>query len=124
MPVAHPMHVHLVNFQIYKRAPLNSSKYTTDWLALNPGTIPFSVKVKMISPEPYFTGPWEMLGGVHRVWRDMSEVGANSVSVLRLRFMYNTGKRYEPDVRGSLYVMHCHILEHEDNEMMRYFSVE
>lgn len=73
------MHVHLVNFQVYKRAAVNSSKYSTDWLALNAGSMPFSGKVKMISPEPYLTEPWEKLGGVHRVWRDMADVGANSV---------------------------------------------
>jgi FtsP/CotA-like multicopper oxidase with cupredoxin domain len=77
-----------------------------------------------MKPDTYLTGAWETLGGMHRVWRDMVNADANVVTVIRLRFKYNTGNSYPADVRGSLYVMHCHIVEHEDNEMMRYFSVE
>lgn len=124
MPIPHPMHMHLVNFQVYKRAPLDSFKYGMEFLAVNPGAMPFDKLPNSLSPENYLTGPWERLGGVHRVWRDVTEVSPDAVNVVRLRFMYNTMKRYGPDIRGSMYVIHCHILEHEDNEMMLYFTVE
>jgi spore coat protein A, manganese oxidase len=34
-----------------------------------------------------------------------------------------SGARLPPGEDGYLYVWHCHILEHEDNEMMRPFRV-
>jgi multicopper oxidase len=30
---------------------------------------------------------------------------------------------FDPNVLGHGYVWHCHIIDHEDNEMMRPFSV-
>lgn len=58
-----------------------------------------------------------------RVWRDIVLVEQNYVSVLRIRFKYNNGHPFSNEVMKGHYVMHCHILEHEDNEMMRYFGV-
>lgn len=123
-PDIHPIHMHLVNFQFYKRATLGSAKYTSDWLALNKKQPPYNGPVKVMDPKPYLTGAWEELGGVHRVWRDMVNAEPNVVTVVRLRFKYNTGNSFPADVKGSRYVMHCHIVEHEDNAMMRYFTVQ
>lgn len=62
--------------------------------------------------------------GVHQVWRDIVQVNPGFVSVLRIQFLYNSGKALKSNIVGGRYVIHCHILEHEDNEMMRYFTVK
>jgi len=75
---AHPIHVHLVMFQVLGRGPDGTS-----------------------SPEP-----WEM------GWKDTVIAYPEEITRIKARF----------DIAG-LYVWHCHILEHEDNEMMRPFRV-
>lgn len=74
-------------------------------------------------PDSYLTGKWMSLEGIDRSWRDVSNVEPGMVSVFRIRFKYTNGDAFPFEVRGGLFVMHCHILEHEDNDMMRYFSV-
>mgnify|MGYP000927991398 FL=1 len=74
-------------------------------------------------PDRYLTGPWVALDGVHRVWRDVANVDSSVVAVFRMRMRYNNGDAFSFNVRQGYFVMHCHILEHEDNEMMRFFSV-
>lgn len=122
-PDTHPMHMHLINFQCYKEAPVNVTKYNTDWQAANGGAPPYNKAVQVLDPNPYLTAAWTTLGGVHRVWRDMVNVRAGIVRVLRIRFKYNNGNSYPFNATLGRYVMHCHIVEHEDNDMMRYFSV-
>jgi FtsP/CotA-like multicopper oxidase with cupredoxin domain len=36
-PDTHPMHTHLVQFQIGKRMEFNAEQYLADWTALNGG---------------------------------------------------------------------------------------
>jgi len=64
------------------------------------------------------------LDGINRVFKDIENVLPESVSVFRFRFRHNNGANFGFEVRRGRFVIHCHLLEHEDNEMMRYFSVE
>lgn len=128
----HPMHIHLVNFQRYKEAPLDVIRYSADWQALNGGPPPYkpavNQTVKPLVPNlpsnTYLTDQWVMLDGINRVWRDTDYVKPGYVSVLRFRFTMNDGTPFKGTTRLGKYVMHCHMLEHEDNEMMRYFTVQ
>jgi spore coat protein A len=90
----HPMHIHLVQFQILERRSFLLQKY------LDTGVIEFSGKAR--PPEKYETG-----------WKDTVRVNPNEVVSIIIRFQGFTGK----------YVYHCHMLEHEDNDMMRPFHV-
>jgi spore coat protein A len=79
---AHPIHLHLVMFQVLGRAPLDDPE-------------------NIEPPEDWETG-----------WKDTVIAYPDEVTYLIARF----------DLPG-LYVWHCHILEHEDNEMMRPYYV-
>jgi spore coat protein A len=90
---AHPMHLHLVQFQILHRQGFNAP-------ALQNG------KVELIGnprkPHPNEAG-----------WKDTAVVIPGDVLTILAKFEGYTGR----------YVFHCHMLEHEDNDMMRPFEV-
>ncbi len=88
--VAHPMHMHLVNFQV-----LDRNTFTKD---PNGEIIPGG------NPQP----PLPEENG----WKDTVMVGPNQIVRAITRFEGYKGK----------YPYHCHILEHEDHEMMRQFQ--
>jgi spore coat protein A len=86
--VSHPMHIHLVHFQVLDRQPFE----------LIGGTV-----TPIGSPEE--PEPWE------EGWKDTVTVNANEIVRVIARF---------EDYAGA-FPYHCHILEHEDHEMMRQF---
>jgi cysteine-rich repeat protein len=88
--VSHPMHMHLVFFQI-----LDRDGFTT---GAGGEIIPNG------SPQPPLA---EEYG-----WKDTAMVGPNESLRVIVRFENYKG----------LYAYHCHILEHEDHEMMRQFQ--
>jgi spore coat protein A len=91
---SHPIHLHLVRFQILDRRKFNEVSY---WRT---GQLTYTGDPE--PPEPFEAG-----------WKDT--VRAHSLMVTRIivRFEGYTGR----------YVWHCHLLEHEDNEMMRPYDV-
>ena len=90
---AHPMHLHLVQFQILQRQGFNPA-------ALLKGTL------ELIGiPRP----PAANEAG----WKDTAIVNPRDVLSIIARFEGYTGR----------YVFHCHMLEHEDNDMMRPFEI-
>jgi spore coat protein A len=88
--VVHPMHMHLVLFQVLDRQP-------------------FEVVGEDIVPigEPMLPDPEEA------GWKDTVQAMPGEITRVIARFDDYTG----------LYPYHCHILEHEDHEMMRQFEV-
>jgi FtsP/CotA-like multicopper oxidase with cupredoxin domain len=80
---AHPIHLHLVRFQVVGRTLLD-------------GTASPNVSVQ----------PWET------GYKDTVVAFPGDITTVRAKF----------DIEG-LYVWHCHIVEHEDNEMMRPYVV-
>ena len=91
---AHPIHLHLVRFQILDRRSFDVAAYWTT------GQIKFTGPA--IAPEPGEAG-----------WKDTVRADPGMLTRIITRFEGFTGR----------YVWHCHILEHEDNEMMRPFEV-
>jgi spore coat protein A len=90
----HPIHLHLVRFQILDRQAYEP------WL--------FQTKRQL-----HFLGPPEPPGPSEAGWKDT--VRAHSRMVTRIIVPF--------DGFAGRYVWHCHILEHEDNEMMRPYEV-
>ena len=91
---AHPMHVHEIAFEVVNR----------EGLILNPaGEVVEPVQLDGIItlPEPWETG-----------FKDT--VTAYPGQVTRIRAQFNTPGQF---------VWHCHIVEHEDNEMMRPYRI-
>jgi spore coat protein A len=91
---SHPIHLHLVDFQILDRRDFDVEKYKKEKIIDYMGPA--------IPPEPQERG-----------WKDTVRANPNQVTRITMKFGPFTG----------LYVWHCHILEHEDYEMMRPFIV-
>lgn len=106
---AHPIHLHLVRFQVIDRAPLDVEAYAA-WqeahLAL-PDVWPAPDAADFLT-DGLFGGWGDRVALNEQGWKDT--VIANPGEVTRLLANF--------DLAGQ-YVWHCHILEHEDNEMMR-----
>lgn len=125
---AHPIHLHLVPFQVISRQPIDGSAYDAKWQEIN-GKPPIMHHPEHVPYEPYVTGPVEPPALQESGWKDVALVNAEQVLHLRVRFAPETipadGVRagenlfsFDPSAAPG-YVWHCHILDHEDNEMMR-----
>lgn len=55
----HPIHLHLVQFQVLSRRPIDTVAYTAAWSAVNgQGVLPLTQSTVAVSPTPYLTkGP-------------------------------------------------------------------
>jgi FtsP/CotA-like multicopper oxidase with cupredoxin domain len=99
---AHPIHIHLIDFQILDRIPFDVDAFTAAQSAFLAGTGPEPVLDTFINGPPIAISPSE------RAPKDTAIMMPGTITRLVARF----------DRAGS-YVWHCHIIEHEDNEMMR-----
>jgi spore coat protein A, manganese oxidase len=111
----HPMHFHLVNVQVVGR----------DQWAFDSSGAP------IIGPD----GKLQILGGTHtdpepneRGWRETVRMNPGEVTTVAMQFtLPSTGGPPPPSprilatygIKASEYVWHCHILEHEEHDMMR-----
>jgi spore coat protein A len=91
---AHPIHLHLVRFKILDRRPIDTFEY-------------------MASAVVRFTGPARAPEPLEAGWKDTARADAGMITRILVPFKGYAGR----------YVWHCHILEHEDNEMMRPYEV-
>lgn len=108
----HPVHIHLVQFQIVNRQPLDTDTYWPLWEAWRTGAGPKPVLSDHLSGPPVPPAPAES------GWKDTARSDPREV----LRFIARFTLPADTE-RPARYVYHCHILEHEDNEMMRPFEV-
>ncbi|CAI5950675.1 unnamed protein product [Closterium sp. NIES-64] len=106
---AHPMHVHLVQHRPAWRRPFDVAGYQA-------GRCSFTDKTK---PSCY-TGNRVLVGYHERGWKDTTLAYPGEVLKLILTFKRQDMMPFEFDpTTGPGYVWHCHILDHEDNDMMR-----
>jgi FtsP/CotA-like multicopper oxidase with cupredoxin domain len=117
---SHPIHLHLVQFQLVERRRFDSNEYFTDWTALN-GDLPLNHStINVASLDRYLIGDPIKPTFSEQGWKDTIQADAGMITVIRVRFAPQDGSDYKFDpIVGSGYVWHCHILDHEDNEMMR-----
>jgi spore coat protein A len=104
---AHPMHFHLVNVQVLQRQPYNS---------FNGGT-------------PNYNGPATGPDPTELGWKETVKMYPGTVTTVIMRFdlpanppgVASIPNSPNPNlgVAGKEYVWHCHILEHEEHDMMR-----
>ena len=108
----HPIHLHLPQFEVVSRRPFDVAGYQTALDEERAAGRP--------NPDPaafYTGGPLPLLTD-DRGFKDT--VTANPGVVTRIRSPFDL----PPGVAGTQkYVFHCHILEHEDNDMMRPYEV-
>jgi spore coat protein A len=129
----HPIHLHLVTFELVSRQPFQAAKYTKDWLAINSGGFitgnampPFRTDYvpQELNPIPYLQGKVTTALPQEMGWKDTIQMNPGEVTTIRIHFGSNTGNAFSFDpTQGPGYVWHCHIIDHEDNEMMRPYKV-
>jgi spore coat protein A len=90
----HPIHLHMVRFQILDRRRFDAFQFMTQ------GTL-------------RFVGPLSAPEANEMGWKDTARANPKSVTRLIVPFAGYPGR----------FVWHCHILEHEDNEMMRPYEI-
>jgi spore coat protein A len=160
---AHPIHLHLVQFQLVSRQAFNVTKYNKAYAAAFPGgtlvdpmtgiSTTYAPGVFMPAYGPplgYNTGVLGLLGGNPDInpylqgaprpanpneqgWKDTFVMYPGEVTTVIARWAPTDLPASTP--RGNLrftkfqvaegpgYVWHCHIIDHEDNEMMRPYKV-
>ena len=112
-PDTHPMHTHLFTFRVMGRYNFDVKGFVA---ASNPGpngvgqvnqqdvsTLAPFLKSKLMAPPPEETGLKETV-----------KVNPGQVTVVRAKFIPPPGL----GDTTQMYVHHCHIVEHEDNDMM------
>ncbi|WP_218006945.1 multicopper oxidase family protein [Microtetraspora fusca] len=118
----HPMHVHLVQFQILNRQPLNADAYRAAYAKWIAAGRPAAGRPRL---DRYLTGKATEPAAEEVGWKDIVIAPPGMVSRIALRFDLPTPLAMVPGtgVYPATYVQHCHMLEHEDNEMMRPWQV-
>jgi spore coat protein A len=91
---SHPIHLHLVRFQVLERRSFDQAIFQDEKRVVYTGP--------SVPPDPNEMG-----------WKDTVPAHPGMVTRIIAKFEGYPGR----------YVWHCHILEHEDNEMMRPFDV-
>ncbi|HEX8993187.1 MAG TPA: multicopper oxidase domain-containing protein [Anaerolineales bacterium] len=108
---AHPMHFHLVNVQVLQRQPYNSFGPTTG------------------PAMPNYNGPATGPDPLELGWKETVKMYPGTVTTVIMRFdlpanppgIATMPNSLNPNlgVSGKEYVWHCHILDHEEHDMMR-----
>ena len=141
-PDPHPIHIHLVTFRILSRAPLR----TVDYQIANPQP-PVGVKWTP-SAENFLAGPEQPPAEWEAGWKDIVRAEGGTVTRIIVRFPTADELGFDPDApfsrtakqsgAGSAgmpahaghgmsdhgddelrgYIWHCHLLDHEDHDMM------
>lgn len=111
---AHPIHLHLVSFQIVGRAPFEATLNAQEQLEHDGGSGTGGYVVKSSIS---FNGNEE---SVNLEEPAPNERGWKDTFIIPPGYMGKVIARFD---RPGRYVWHCHILSHEDHEMMRPFHV-
>jgi spore coat protein A len=156
---AHPIHLHLVQFQLINRQNFNTNKYNKVYNAQFPASVqidpmtglpyPGGVFIGGFGPPlsydaaanplsggkyggnpdiaPYLQGPVKPPAAYEAGWKDTVIMYPGQVTRIAVRWAPtdkpindpNLYFPFDPNAGGRDYVWHCHIIDHEDNEMMR-----
>jgi spore coat protein A len=94
----HPIHFHLVNVQVLERQPFDAKHYE--------GT-------------PRFHGPASPPDSNEMGWKETVRMNPGEMTKVIMKFEVPAGAPVSARTGGYNYVWHCHILEHEEHDMMR-----
>jgi len=145
---AHPIHTHLTQVQVLNRQAFRSSYVKAydgafpveadgvrgfrpgygpplDYLTGNPRALGGNPDIT-----PYLQGPPRPPAANEAGWKDTVSVPPAQVTRLLVRYAPTDTPAaavgsypFDPSAGGHGYVWHCHIIDHEDNEMMRPLTV-
>ncbi len=125
--IPHTMHLHLVQFRIINREDINVRMYKmtnpipVEGIRYAPPVDPFIVGRSLSGP-----GDWEV------GFKDVVLCPPNSVTRILVRFPTAAQLGFDPDASYGFapdgtpiqgYIWHCHMLDHEDHEMMLRYRV-
>ncbi|MEN9612272.1 MAG: hypothetical protein RLZZ628_3086, partial [Bacteroidota bacterium] len=102
---AHPIHIHLVAFQVMDCQPFTGKTSPKPLAPMHPG---HGGGIGAILNSVQFTGKQDVFQPTDNGWKDTYVIQPGQMARLKAKF----------DKMGS-YVWHCHILSHEDHDMMR-----
>jgi len=105
--VAHPVHLHLIEFQALSRNTLDISGYTSKINAAG------AVEGGTITGKPIAIGAAAPIDENEQGWKDVIRANGGQLVSIAGQFGGATGR----------FMYHCHILDHEDEGMMRAFVV-
>jgi spore coat protein A, manganese oxidase len=123
----HPIHTHLASFQLLSRQAFQVNKYMNAWMKLNGNQMlpfPDTYTPLQLDPTTYLQKKATTPLSTEMGWKDTVQMNPGEVTIIRIRFTQQDGTQYtfHPEI-GPGYVWHCHIVDHEDNEMMRPYTV-
>jgi FtsP/CotA-like multicopper oxidase with cupredoxin domain len=131
----HQIHIHLLEFQLLNRQPFNDLGYVQQWHVLN-GHMPVSRPI-VLDPSSFTTGATQAPKPYETGWKDTIETPPGFITRILVRWAPQESTNATPgvnqypidptsfpdNVTGPGYVWHCHIVGHEDHDMMRTLAV-
>ena len=137
---AHPIHLHMTQFRLLNRQPFNEDAYVA---ALNTGLpgagLPDASAAGFgpwpaAAPDQFLLGGVELPAGPESGWKDTIVAPPGYVTRIIVPFGGTAAGIPAPYVGDApsaplqrftgTYVFHCHILEHEDNDMMSPYTIK
>lgn len=128
----HPIHLHLVQFQLLERQPFNAAGYLAAFNTRlpNPGADgqgPYPAP----SADQFASGAAKPPDRNEQGFKDTIRANPGEITRLVAKFPTAAQAGFDPDATYTNaagqtlqgYVWHCHILEHEDNDMMLKYRV-
>lgn len=117
----HPMHTHLTNFYIVDRVPFRAqapapNNYADDRLAGTLHPLEYYVAGAPVAPDCEERNAYKE---TVKCWPVDPTTGIGYITRIVMKFQFFGG----PETGPQSYVWHCHILDHEEFDMMRPFTV-
>lgn len=133
-PDVHPMHVHLVKFEVIEKGYIDTVNFPGSYHRADAVAMPFIDNTSALVPSAEPGQPANSAGAtsVYRVAPNERAVWKDTVMVPPAGTPFDSGvnvaypgytKIRARFSRLGTYMWHCHILSHEENDMMRPFMV-
>jgi spore coat protein A len=130
----HQIHIHLLEFQVLNRQPYDPNGYKAQWALIN-GHEPVTRAI-VVDPTQFFLGPPISPKPYETGWKDTIEAPGGFITRILVRWApqnvptggVSPGQNLFPidptvfpndPIAGPGYVWHCHLVGHEDHDMMR-----
>ena len=133
----HQIHIHLLEFQLLNRQAFDSASYEEQWALMN-GHNPITSQI-VVNPSSFLQGPVIPPAPYETGWKDTIQAPSGQITRILVRWApqstpaggVSPGQNQFPidptsfpdPIAGPGYVWHCHLVGHEDHDMMRQLVV-